>query len=112
MEENCKFEELSDEVLLKVLNYLEVPDLIRCSGVSRRIRSITYDHSLWLEKNFSKTWVWIHGLVKSPALNGKLGKVVGFDTGKNRLLVFIPDFGLKSDFDSNLTFSTFVQKPK
>ena len=53
----------------------------------------------------NKTWVWIQGLVLSPALNEKLGEVVGFDSKKKRYMVFIPDLdenGFNSEFVSKV----------
>ena len=44
---NKKLEDLSDEVILKVFNFLELPDLIRCGLVSKRIRSVSFIESLW-----------------------------------------------------------------
>ena len=44
---NKKLEDLSDEVILNVFNFLELPDLIRCGLVSKRIRSVSFIESLW-----------------------------------------------------------------
>ena len=47
--ENKKYqlEDLPDEVILNMLNFLELPDLIRCGLVSKRIRSVSFIESLW-----------------------------------------------------------------
>ena len=42
-----KIDNLPDELILKVLSYLEIIDIVRCSQTSRRIRIITHDKSLW-----------------------------------------------------------------
>ena len=39
-------QDLPDEIILKVINYLEIEDLIRCGRVSKRIRKISHDESL------------------------------------------------------------------
>ena len=44
-------EDLPDELVLKSLSYLEIPDLIRCGQVSKRIRAISQDESLWQKIN-------------------------------------------------------------
>ena len=44
---NIKIDNLPDELILKVLSYLEIIDIVRCSQTSRRIRIITHDKSLW-----------------------------------------------------------------
>ena len=48
---NIKIDNLPDELILKVLSYLEIKDIIRCGQTSRRIRSITHDKSLWHKVN-------------------------------------------------------------
>ena len=40
-----------DEVLLKIYAYLSMKNLVRCSGVSKRIRRICHDESLWQKIN-------------------------------------------------------------
>merc|ERR1712051_696400 len=48
-------EDLSDEVILNVLNFLELPDLIRCGLVSKRIRSVIFIESLWQKIDISNS---------------------------------------------------------
>ena len=48
----CELEDLSDEVLLKILSNLDKEDLIQCSHVSKRFRDISYDQALWQKVNF------------------------------------------------------------
>ena len=50
-----KLEDLSDEVILSVLNFLELPDLIRCGLVSKRIRSVSFIESLWQKIDISNS---------------------------------------------------------
>ena len=44
---NKQFQDLPDELILNVLNFLQLPDLIRCGLVSKRIRSVSFIESLW-----------------------------------------------------------------
>jgi hypothetical protein len=41
------FEDLPDEVVLKILRYSEIKDLIVYGQVSKRIRKISHDNTLW-----------------------------------------------------------------
>ena len=41
------FEQLPDEVILKVLCLLPIQDLIQCATLSRRLKAICKDFSLW-----------------------------------------------------------------
>ena len=47
-----QFEDLPDEVILKSLGFLDIKELILCGQVSKRLRSIANDESLWLKLNF------------------------------------------------------------
>ena len=47
-------QDLPDEIILKVINYLQIKDLIRCGHTSKRIRRISCDESLWQKLNISK----------------------------------------------------------
>ena len=53
------FQDLPDELVLKILRSSETKDLISCGQVSRKIRRISHDNSLWktvnLEKKIVKT---------------------------------------------------------
>ena len=44
-------ENLPDKVILKILCNLQIPDLIRCGQVSKRIREISNDETLWQKIN-------------------------------------------------------------
>ena len=43
----CNFQDLPDEIILKVLSYSEPNDLISSCQVSKRLRKISHDNSLW-----------------------------------------------------------------
>ena len=46
-----EFNHLPNEVILKVLTYLKVEEIVRCNQVSKRIRDIGHDESLWKKIN-------------------------------------------------------------
>ena len=48
------FQDLPDELILKVLNYSKLKDLISSGRVSKRLRTISHDKSLWQRVNISK----------------------------------------------------------
>ena len=50
-----QLEDLPDEVILNTLNFLELPDLIRCGLVSKRIRSVSFIESLWQKIDISNS---------------------------------------------------------
>ena len=58
-EKETKWQDLPDELILKILSYSEVIDLISCGQVSKRTRNISHENSLWktaiLEKKIVKT---------------------------------------------------------
>ena len=47
----ANFEDLPNEVMMKVLGNLQVPDLLRCGRVSKRIREISNEDKLWHKVN-------------------------------------------------------------
>ena len=49
-----KFQDLPDEVVLKILRNSETKELISCGQVSRRIRRISHDGSLWVTANLER----------------------------------------------------------
>ena len=50
-ERETKWQDLPDELILKILSYSEVIDLISCGQVSKRTRNISRDTSLWVTAN-------------------------------------------------------------
>ena len=48
------FQDLPDELVLKVLSYSQTKDLINCGQVSKRIRRISRDGTLWVTANLEK----------------------------------------------------------
>ena len=63
-----KFQDLPEELILTILSYLEESALISCGQVSRKIRKISYDNSLWVTANF------VEKIVKTELLEIILGK--------------------------------------
>ena len=68
--ENSHFQRLPNEILLKIVDYLQVRDLLRCGQTCRNIRTVVHDESLWKKVNFSSNslvptgllqWVLEHG---------------------------------------------------
>ena len=53
----AKLENLPDEVILKVFNNLQIPDILRCGRVSKRIKEISNDETLWQKINLSNKMV-------------------------------------------------------
>ena len=51
-------DDVPDEVILRVFSNLAIKDFIRCGQVSKRIRAISQDKSLWLKINlYAKRFV-------------------------------------------------------
>ena len=48
-----QLEDLSNELIVKVFSYLEIKELLRCGQLSKRIRIISHDQSLWQKMNLS-----------------------------------------------------------
>ena len=66
---SLQFEDLPDEVILKSLGFLDIKELIFCGQVSKRLRSIANDESLWLKLNFCGRKV-PYDFIEKAALNG------------------------------------------
>ena len=58
------FLDLPDELILKVFSYTETTDILRCGQVSKRIRNISHDDSLFHTVNLSSKNVKIDILEK------------------------------------------------
>ena len=48
------FQDLPDELVLKILSFSETIDLIGCGQVSKRIRRVSHDDTLWVMANLEK----------------------------------------------------------
>ena len=51
---STRIRDYSDEIILKVLRYLESSVVFLCGQVSKRIRAISHDESLWEKINLAK----------------------------------------------------------
>ena len=47
------FEDLPDEILLKIVSFLNMKGVLQCGQVSKRLRAISNDQCLWLKLNLS-----------------------------------------------------------
>lgn len=43
----ASFEDLPNEIILKILSYVNIKDLFQCTAVNKRMKAITYDKTLW-----------------------------------------------------------------
>ena len=43
----ASFEDLPDEIILKIFSYVNIKDLFRCMAVNKKMRAIASDKSLW-----------------------------------------------------------------
>jgi hypothetical protein len=66
---SLQFEDLPDEVILKSLGFLDLKELFFCGQVSKRLRSIANDESLWLKLNFCNRKV-PYDFIEKAAGNG------------------------------------------
>ena len=50
----ASFQDSPDEVILKVVNYLDINELVKFGEVSKRMRAISNDITLWKKMNLSR----------------------------------------------------------
>ena len=62
--------DVPDEVILRVFSNLEIKDFIRCGQVSKRIRAISQDQSLWLRINLNENKSVATGFLEYVLNNG------------------------------------------
>ena len=62
--------DVPDEVILRVFSNLEIKDFIRCGQVSKRIRAISQDQSLWLRINLYENKSVATGFLEYVLNNG------------------------------------------
>lgn len=79
MSSMVKLENLPNEIILKVFSNLQIPDLLSCEEVSKRIGGIADDETLWQKVNLSNKKIpkrFLEGLLatncKYLSLNGVL----------------------------------------
>ena len=62
--------DLPDEVILKVLNFLDIKELLLCGQVSQRLRAIANDESLWQKLNLCRGQDVPYDFIKKAVENG------------------------------------------
>ena len=62
--QNCNFNDLPNEILSKILDYLHIKDLIRCGQTFKRLRFAVHDEFLWKKVNLSNKTLVPAGLLK------------------------------------------------
>jgi len=80
--DTSQLENLPTEILLKIFDYMKIKDLLRCGHVSRRIRIIAHDQSLWQKVNLHPKEIVPTGLLELILENNceylsTYGKIVG-----------------------------------
>ena len=63
-----QLDDLPDEVILNILSFLEIKELLKCQ-VSKRLRAIVNDESLWLKLNLFERQV-PYDFIEKAAVNG------------------------------------------
>ena len=66
---SCQLDELPDEVILKIVGFLDLKELLLCGQVSKRLRAIANDETLWLKLNLWNRKV-PYDFIKKAAGNG------------------------------------------
>ena len=66
---SCQLDELPDEVILKIVGFLDLKELLFCGQVSKRLRDIANDESLWLKLDFWNRKV-PYDFIEKAARNG------------------------------------------
>ena len=64
-----QLDDLPDEVILNMLGFLDIKELLLCGQVSKRLRAIANDESLWLKLNLHKRKV-PYDFIEKAAGNG------------------------------------------
>ena len=59
-----KIDDLPDELILHVVSFLNMKEIIQCGQVSKRIRSICSDETLWLKVNLYNKIVPVDFLIR------------------------------------------------
>ena len=115
-----QFQDLPDEIILKVLSYMVLKDLLCCGQTSKRIRAVSHDESLYQKIDLSGKKVWdrfleriINKGCKDLSLNGVwlLGSNFNLNE-KSKLRCLNLDFiaGAVSDFEMLIDSCISLQK--
>ena len=83
----CQLDELPDEVILKIVGFLDLKELLLCGQVSKRLQAIANDESLWLKVNLYERKVPYDFIEKAAGNGCQYLSLVGCDiiglTGKS-----------------------------
>ena len=63
------FEDLPDEIILLIVSFLDIKGVLQCGQVSKRLRAISDDQSLWLKLNLYGREV-PYGFIEKAIQNG------------------------------------------
>ena len=94
-----QLEDLPDETILKILSYADIKGLITCGQVSKRVRNVSQDSSLWVTANIKKK------IVKVKLLELILSKGCKILNISNSMIVG----RLSSNVENQLTVLNFSQ---
>ena len=64
-----QLEDLPNEILLNIFSWLDIKGVLQCGQVSRRLRAISNDQSLWLNLNIFQREVH-YGFIEKAVQNG------------------------------------------
>ena len=117
---SLQLESLPDEVLLIVFSYFKIQELLHCSRVSKRIRRICHDKSLWKKIDLSNMKVkaeFIKAILRNDCenLNLQNTEIVGsIQLPKTSKLMYLNlttfDYGYPSVFHEILLSCCSLQK--
>ena len=62
-------EDLPDEILLKIVSFLNIKGVLQCGKVSKRLRAVSNDQCLWLKLNLSGREI-PYGFIEKAIQNG------------------------------------------
>ena len=83
-----QLDDLPDEVILNMLGFLDIKELLLCGQVSKRLRAIANDESLWLKLNLHKRKVPYEFIEKAAGNGCQYLSLTGCDilhfTGKSK----------------------------
>ena len=115
-----QFQDLPDEIILKVLSYMLLKDLLCCGQISKQVRAVSHDKSLYQKIDLSGKKVWnrfleriINKGCKDLSLNGVWLLGYNFNLNeKSKLRCLNLDFiaGAVTDFEMLIDSCISLQK--
>ena len=92
----CQLDELPDEVILKIVGFLDLKELLLCGQVCKRLQAISNDESLWRSPSMVMTLVFLNG----KFLNMTVGNPIPWGCPEGCSIFFLKT-------KENLNFSLF-----